>query len=1059
MKGFIGGIPVALLAVAAQAKFAENQAGGTAIGGPTGIDNSDGGFISPNSASIKPDTQLNEWNEDGHPVKLHDTDVYPRPSGVAVPFGHPGFPGGPQVPGMGPFGKRGGPAGSVFGRPNSDHDESHGPPAHGGAPHGVHFEPHAEPHYAPHTESHNEPHPEPHYENHPEPHVENHPEPHYAPHYSPTYAPHYEPHTTLEHDLTSVKDNNNGPTGGKISFSRRGFPGAAPGPHFEGHPKPQGGPHIEPHSEPHYEPHAESHYEPHPEPHYVNHPEPHVENHPEPHYAPHYSPTYAPHYEPHTTLEHDLTSVKDNNNGPTAGKISFSRRGFPGAAPGPHFEGHPKPQAGPHFEPHSEPHYEPHAESHYEPHPEPHYVNHPEPHVENHPEPHYAPHYSPTYAPHYEPHTTLEHDLTSVKDNNNGPTGGKISFSRRGFPGAAPGPHFEGHPKPQGGPHIEPHSEPHYEPHAESHYEPHPEPHYENHPEPHVHNHPEPHYAPHYSPTYAPHYEPHTTLEHDLTSVKDNNNGPTGGKISFSRRGFPGAAPGPHFEGHPKPQGGPHIEPHSEPHYEPHAESHYEPHPEPHYENHPEPHVHNHPEPHYAPHYSPTYAPHYEPHTTLEHDLTSVKDNNNGPTGGKISFSRRGFPGAAPGPHFEGHPKPQGGPHIEPHSEPHYEPHAESHYEPHPEPHYVNHPEPHVENHPEPHYEPHYSPSYKPHYEPHNTLEEDLTLVKDNNNGPTAGKISFSRRGFPGAAPGPHIEPHSEPHYEPHAESHYEPHAEPHYVNHPEPHVENHPEPHHEPHYSPTYAPHYEPHHTLDDDRTWVKNNKNGPTAGEISFSRRAYAPAPEADAGSSDEDHADAPQCAAQVHEVVRTVTRTQYKPAEETHVAYQSPPIVEAGAIPVLAPHHSAPVPAAAVPTSAAFSHSPKDSAGADPLANYAASAPSHQHSAGADPLANYAPSASHNHASHPPMSQTGDFSKIPVQVPVATPVANGGIPQATSSHGKGKMVPSGAFAEQNPSPSSSASASVSHGIMFQGDAARLSGGIISAAAAVMGVLAFIL
>ncbi|KAJ5384918.1 hypothetical protein N7517_002829 [Penicillium concentricum] len=873
MKGFIGGIPVALLAVAAQAKFAENQAGGTAIGGASGIDG-DGGFISPNSATIKPNAQVNEWSEDDHSVKLQHTDVYPRPAGVPVPFGHPGFPGGPQVPGMGPFGKRDGPAGTVFGHHHhSDHDEDKG------------F------------------------------------------HMSVNDASNTEVNEYSKDDHSvDVKHEDVYPHAPAFTHFRRsenhGPPahgGAPHGGHFESHP------------EPHYAPHTESHYEPHPEPHYVNHPEPHVENHPEPHYAPHYSPTYAPHYEPHTTVEHDLTSVKDNNNGPTAGKISFSRRGFPGA-PGPHFEDHP------------EPHYEPHSESHYEPHPEPHYVNHPEPHVHNHPEPHYAPHYSPTYAPHYEPHTTVEHDLTSVKDNNNGPTAGKISFSRRGFPGA-PGPHFEGHPKPHTGPHFEDHPEPHYEPHSESHYEPHPEPHYVNHPEPHVHNHPEPHYEPHYSPSYKPHYEPHTTLEHEVTALENNNNGPTAGKISFSRRGFPGA-PGPHFEDHP------------EPHYEPHSESHYEPHPEPHYVNHPEPHVHNHPEPHYEPHYSPTYAPHYEPHNELDEDLTSLKNNNNGPTAGKISFSRRGFPGA-PGPHFEGHPKPHSGPHFEDHPEPHYEPHAESHYEPHPEPHFEDHPEPHFENHPEPHYEPHYSPSYAPHYEPHTTLDDDLTSLK---------------------------------------------------------------------------------------------NNKNGPSAGSISFSRRAYAPAPEADAAGSSEDRVEAPQCAAQVHEVVRTVTRTQYKTAEATHVAYQSAPVVEASAMPVHAPQNSAGADplmnpyrgsAPAVATSAAFSPSPQHSAGADPMANsYAASAP-----------------APHNHASHRPMSQAAEYSMIPVHVPMATPVSHGAMSQATSSNSMGKMVPSGVSAEQKGSPSSSASASVSHGIMFQGDAARLSGGIISAAAAVMGVLAFIL
>ncbi|KAJ5163232.1 uncharacterized protein N7500_005062 [Penicillium coprophilum] len=638
MKGFIGGIPVALLAVAAQAKFVESQARGTAIGGPSGNDG-EGGFISPNSASFKADTQVNEWDEDDHSVKVKHTDAYPRPPVVPVPFGHPGFSGRPQVPGMGPFGKRGEPSRSVVFSDHPHHDEDQG------------F------------------------------------------HLSVTDASSTEVNDYNKDDhSTRVKHEDVHPHGPAFIPFRRS----------ENHgPPAHGAPRMLPHPEPHHESHTDSHYEPHTEPHFVNHPEPH--------YAPHYSPSYEPHYEPHTTLEHDLTSLEGNNKGPSAGKISFSRRGFP-TPPGPHFEPHP------------ESHYESHTESHYEPHPEPHYVNHPEPHTENHPEPHYAPHYSPSYEPHYEPHTTLEHDLTSLEGNNKGPSAGKISFSRRGFP-------------------------------------------------------------------------------------------------------------------------------------------------------------------------------------------------------------------TPPGPHFEPHP------------EPHYESHSESHYEPHPEPHYVNHPEPHTTNHPEPHYAPHYSPSYEPHYEPHTTVDDDITSLK---------------------------------------------------------------------------------------------NNNQGPSAGSISFSRRAYAPAADDNAGTSGEDGVEASQCAAQVHEVVRTVTKTQYKTAEATHFAYQSAPVIEASAIPVHAPQHSAgadpmmnPNPASApVPTSAVFSHSP-------------------QHLAGADPLANSAP-ASYNQASQRPVSQAGSYSMIPVHVPMATPVSHGIL---------SKPTPSGAFAEQQASPSSSASSSVSHGIMFEGDAARLSGGILSAAAAVMGVLAFIL
>jgi hypothetical protein len=72
---------------------------------------------------------------------------------------------------------------------------------------------------------------------------------------------------------------------------------------------------------------------------------------------------------------------------------------------------------------------------------------------------------------------------------------------------------------------------------------------------------------------------------------------------------------------------------------------------------------------------------------------------------------------------------------------------------------------------------------------------------------------------------------------------------------------------------------------------------------------------------------------------------------------------------------------------------------------------------------------------------------YSMIPVQVPVASP----------SSSMASKIMPSGA--DPMHSSMASASATPSHGIMFTGDAARLSGGLVSAAAAVMGVLAFIL
>lgn len=419
--------------------------------------------------------------------------------------------------------------------------------------------------------------------------------------------------------------------------------------------------------------------------------------------------------------------------------------------------------------------------------------------------------------------------------------------------------------------------------------------------------------------------------------------------------------------------------------------------------------------------------------------------------------------------------------------------------------------------------------------------------------------------------PESHFAPHTESHYEPHSEPHYEPHPEPHFENHPEPHYENHPEPHYAPHYSPSYKPHYEPHTTFETELTELKNNNNGPAAGSIAFGRRAYAPTPETsvgggtaiggpsgnDGGSSfsaptdigvstdvnehnednhaiegefthvhpgaspehaREEHVEAPQCAAQVHEVVHTVTKTQYKTAEATHVVYQPAPAFEHDPTPANAPHHpdGADVYAPSGPAPSSPANDPHHPVGADAYApsRPAPSGPDAEHppyaipptdnlipahvpmaaptpgtsagysgwaqpsgpaesygsfpkpSSGGAPYGSYPkPSVGANPypASAPAPSdyaaQRPSYSKIAVHVPMATPASYGAFSQATPSNSMGKMIPSGVSAEQKASPSSSASASVSHGVMFEGGAARLSGGIVSAAAAVMGVLAFIL
>ncbi|KAJ5130285.1 uncharacterized protein N7515_006324 [Penicillium bovifimosum] len=552
--------------------------------------------------------------------------------------------------------------------------------------------------------------------------------------------------------------------------------------------------------------------------------------------------------------------------------------------------------------------------------------------------------------------------------------------------GPPPGAHFEPHPES----HYEPHTSSHFEPHPEPHYESHSEPHYENHPEPHVENHPEPHFAPHYSPHYEPHYEPHTSLENEITSLKNVNNGPAAGSIKFGRRGGP---PGPHFEPHPES----HYAPHTESHFEPHPEPHYQTHSEPHYENHPEPHIHNHPEPHYEPHYSPHYEPHYEPHHSLKNEITALEDVNNGPSAGSIQFGRRGFP-APPAGHFEPHPES----HFEPHTESHIEPHPEPHYESHSEPHFENHPEPHVENHPEPHFEPHYSPSYAPHYAPHTSVDTEFTALHGVNNGPAVGSVPFARRAFAptretsGGGGGTAIGG-------PSGDDEGTSFSAPTNVD-VDTGVNEHNEDDHsiEAEYEHVHAP--EDHH-----ESYYQAPKEAPSAG--------FTPQEESTAR---ENHVDTPQCAAQVHEVVRTVTKTQYKTAEATRVVYQSAPVSESSAVVLdpnmlYAPSASAPIPSAV--------------------------------------------RSEYSYASQRPHGQAPSYSMIAVHVPMATPASSGAYSMATPSNSMGKMMPSGVSPQHLASPSSSAHASASHGVMFTGDAARLSGGIVSAAAAVMGVLAFII
>ncbi|KAJ5774157.1 hypothetical protein N7457_009053 [Penicillium paradoxum] len=582
--------------------------------------------------------------------------------------------------------------------------------------------------------------------------------------------------------------------------------------------------------------------------------------------------------------------------------------------------------------------------------------------------------------------------------------------------------------------------------------------HFEPHPEPHFENHPETHYEPHYSPSYKPHYEPHTSVENHLTDLKNLNNGPSAGSIKFGRRGVPGG----HFEPHPEPHFENHPETHYEPHYSPSYKPHYEPHtsvenhltdlknlnngpsagsikvgprgvPGGHFEPHPEPHFENHPESHYAPHYSPTYEPHYKPHHSLHNDLTSIKNSNNGPAVGSIEFGRRGFP-ARPG-----------------------------HFEPHPEPHF--------ENHPETHYAPHYSPTYEPHYAPHHSVHNDLTSIKDSSNGPAAGSIAFGRRAFAPTreTPGGGDTVIGGPSGDDEGTSFSAPTNIGVTTNVDEENEDDHSIQDNYTHVHPSQAPsdsyehlsdaHYnspaapagedvsESHNTPATPAA-VHENAKAPTEDHSSGSSSS-AFSPQHDSTPSDES-ADS-QCSAETREVVRTVTKTHYRTAEATPVAYKSAPVAEIHGTPVANTPQQSPavdprashgmqVPAEATPM--AYKSAPVVNSHGTPVAN----TPQQSAAVGVD--------ANMRNSESAPAS----YSMIPVHVPMATPAVSGAVAMATPYNIHGMMMPSGVSPGKF-SPSSSAFPSTSPGAMFEGSAARTSGGLASAAAAVMGVLAFIL
>ncbi|KAJ5914718.1 hypothetical protein N7504_003601 [Penicillium tannophilum] len=190
-----------------------------------------------------------------------------------------------------------------------------------------------------------------------------------------------------------------------------------------------------------------------------------------------------------------------------------------------------------------------------------------------------------------------------------------------------------------------------------------------------------------------------------------------------------------------------------------------------------------------------------------------------------------------------------------------------------------------------------------------------------------------------------------------------------------------------------------------------------------------------------AEEEHAS--ECSAQVHEVVRTVTETQYKQVQATETVYQQVPVVSQVVQTSAIPMHAVPMESGPSPKVLSFS-APARSSSNVPYASSPASAP-----------------ASYPYAAKSSMSApAAKYSQIPVYVPMATPSSSASMmPMVTPASSNGPNMPTGVSPEQSTWPSSSGHPTPSKGVMFTGAASRVSGGIISAVAAVAGVLAFVL
>ncbi|KAI2792446.1 hypothetical protein POX_b02484 [Penicillium oxalicum] len=169
-----------------------------------------------------------------------------------------------------------------------------------------------------------------------------------------------------------------------------------------------------------------------------------------------------------------------------------------------------------------------------------------------------------------------------------------------------------------------------------------------------------------------------------------------------------------------------------------------------------------------------------------------------------------------------------------------------------------------------------------------------------------------------------------------------------------------------------------------------------------------------------------DAAECSAQTHEVVHTVTMTEYKEVQSTVTVYATP--VESHMM-----QTSSWVPSP--------SYMPNDSDVEDKSWS-PSSAPSSSYD------------YTYDYPTQTPQSSVASYSVIPVHVPLAS--SHGMMAAATPSGSY--AMPSGADGLRHPSGTPSGSVTPS-AYMFEGSAGRVSGGFVSVAAAFVGVLAFVL